>query len=314
MEKVPIIDLSADRAICVAQVDAALKQFGFFYVCNHGIEAELIQQQFDVAANLFALPLEAKQAMPFNAQLDIGYAGTGEQSLDPDGKTQHTGDTKEQFVMTNNKLISDPTAVTDPNDVFAESINYQPDISNHAPVSKAYMSAAFKLNLRLNDLLFAALQLDSHQRQALGAQPFLVLKQMRYAGEPSNPAAGKFGAGAHADWGSFTILATDATPGLQTQMQNDWLPVPPVPGCLIINSGDQIAQLTNDGYRSAIHRVVTASATPRYSTAVFTYFGMHAIVEPLQQFVSDQRPARYPSGRTTDEYFHYKLTESMGSG
>ena len=50
----------------------------------------------------------------------------------------------------------------------------------------------------------------------------VVLKQMRYAGEVSDPSNGKFGAGAHADWGSFTILATDKTPGLQIQMGDEW--------------------------------------------------------------------------------------------
>jgi isopenicillin N synthase-like dioxygenase len=109
-------------------------------------------------------------------------------------------------------------------------------------------------------------------------------------------------------------LATDATPGLQIQLDDAWLPVPPKPGCFIINSGDQIAQLTNRTYRSALHRVVTGATTqPRYSTAFFTYFGMHATVGPLAQFVSAQRPAAYEP-QTSLEYFHYKLHESMGVG
>lgn len=62
---------------------------------------------------------------------------------------------------------------------------------------------------------------------------------MRYEGEVSDPAAGKFGAGAHADWGSFTLLATDATPGLQVLVNGEWVDVPPKPGHLIINAGDQ---------------------------------------------------------------------------
>ena len=90
--------------------------------------------------------------------------------------------------------------------------------------------------------------------------------------------------------------------------------MPPKAGCLIINSGDQIAQLTNGVYRSAVHRVVTLSSTPRLSTAVFTYFNLAAVVEPHPSFVSAERPPRYPSGRTTLEYFHFKLHESMERG
>lgn len=315
MEHVPIVDLGGSREVAVATVDMALRRFGFFYVKNHGIDESLLARQFQVAADIFDLPLEEKRSMPFDAELDIGYVGSGVQHLDPDGNVQHTGDTKEQFMMTNNNLITnaDTAEPTNPDDVFAGSKNFTPNVPDHSEITKAYASAAYKLNLQLNSLLFDCLDLDPETRTALGKQPFMVLKQMRYAGDISNPEAGKFGAGAHTDWGSFTILATDRTPGLQIQMGDTWLPVPPKDGCLIINSGDQIAHLTNDHYRSAMHRVVTESTQERFSTAVFTYFGMDASVGPMEKFVTEDTPQRYDH-RTTKDYFHFKLTESMGSG
>lgn len=342
MEDVPVVDLLGEcHETLVATVDMALRRYGFFYVANHGIEESLLQQQFQVAADIFDLPFDEKRSMPFDPELDIGYVGSGVQYLDPNGAVQHSGDTKEQFMMTNNNLITDTTntATTNPDDVFAGSKNFAPNVPHHSHVTREYGSAAFKLNRRLNTILFDALDLDDDMRLVLGKEPFMVLKQMRYAADPSDPAAGKFGAGAHTDWGSFTILATDETPGLQIQMDHDvWLPVPPRKGCLIINSGDQIAHLTNGYYRSAMHRVVIApqngrttsgssssSATTttaalgtpkrneRFSTAVFTYFGIDAMVGPMAKFVSDDNPEKYPH-RTTREYFHFKLIESMGTG
>jgi isopenicillin N synthase-like dioxygenase len=122
----------------------------------------------------------------------------------------------------------------------------------------------------------------------------------------------KIGANPHTDWGSFTILATDDTPGLQI-LWNDtvWIPVPPRPGCLIINSGDQIAQLANGVYKSALHRVLTTSTKQRFSTAVFTYFSMDCEVGPLDCFVTKDNPRRFPHRKTKD-YFHEKLHTSMG--
>mmetsp|Transcript_12435 Transcript_12435/g.25778 ORF Transcript_12435/g.25778 Transcript_12435/m.25778 type:complete len:126 (+) Transcript_12435:74-451(+) len=117
------------------------------------------------------------------------------------------------------------------------------------------------------------------------------------------------------------------------EQEETWLPVPHKSGCLIINSGDQIAQLTNDYYRSALHRVVIggtkgedepfADITPksstrdnsRFSTAIFTYFGMQARVGPLPQFLNqpDLPREKYPTPyRTSQEYFHFKLKESTG--
>ena len=222
-------------------------------------------------------------------------------------------------MQTNNCLItsgSDPSTapIIDPSNVFAGSKNYQPNVPDYTAVTSHYASLAYQLNQKLNDLLFDALGIDASTRANLAHQPFVVLKQMKYAGEPSDPSKGKFGAGAHCDWGSFTILATDQTPGLQIYHNNEWLPVPPKPDCLIINSGDQIAQLTNDTYKSALHRVVTTSTRPRYSTAVFTYFNVYTKVGPLPQFVNlelEGMGAKYPS-RTTLEYFHFKLHQSFG--
>lgn len=322
MDQVPIIDLLSDRALQVETLDLALRKFGFFYVKNHNLS---VQAQFEMAKKFFDLSQDVKESMPFNAQLDIGYVGQHGQNLDPNlqkegnNNSSDNTDTKEQFMQTNNCLIlagDDPAnePTIDPSNVFEGSRNFKPpDIPEYTSVTSKYASQAYQLNQRLNELLFDALQLDSQTRTALAHQPFIVLKQMKYAGEPSDPANNKFGAGAHCDWGSFTLLATDQTPGLQIYFQDAWIPVPPKADCLIINSGDQIAQLTNDTYKSALHRVVTTSRKPRYSTAVFTYFNVHTKVGPLPQFVNKDAGtvARYPH-RTTLEYFHFKLHESFG--
>lgn len=436
MDRVPILDLACSctdddsttttkKNNIVSHLDYALREYGFFYVLNHGIDEDLIQEQFDIAKQLFDLPLSTKLSMPFDPLLDIGYLASGGQAVgltkqqqqpnndddvdlekeEVDGdennimndgsytkreqKDHHQIDTKEQFMMTNNKLITKNVSTTtssggitdknddgsfwmekdstthsssllrvDPNDVFAGSKNYDLTkyIPDHRRVTSAYMSAAYKLNVRLQEYLFEALGLydddddeknnntannidgnvdgvDRNVRDRLGAHPFLVLKQMKYDagkdGVPSDPSVGRYGAGPHTDWGSFTILATDQTPGLQIYRSEygSWLDVPPVPGALIINAGDQISILTNQVYKSALHRVLISKETlhrPRYSTAIFAYFGMDATFSPLPQFMVNDidddndngdeigREKTDPSlGRTTREYFHFKLHQSV---
>ena len=287
------------------------------------------------------------------------------------------GDTKEQFMQTNNILITTASTSTsstssseagevtttttkqemkkkiiDPYNVFDPmngSMNYVPrNIPQYSQITNEYASCCYRLNMKLNTLLFDCLQLSQEKRLELGYQPFIVLKQMKYTSTSTSSTSKSqlVGAGEHTDWGSFTILATDNVPGLQIYHNEKWLPVPPLDNCLIINSGDQISHLTNDYYKSALHRVVinndttstksksnnsAASAAARYSTAVFTYFDMDAIVGPLPQFISSSSaeaanddstsnsnnntkatgPCKYPY-RTTKEYFHFKLHESFG--
>lgn len=55
-------------------------------------------------------------------------------------------------------------------------------------------------------------------------------------------------------------------------------------GCLVINSGDLIRFYTNGLWKSAMHRVVTTSTAPRFSTAYFTYPDMDAVIKPLDRW------------------------------
>lgn len=148
----------------------------------------------------------------------------------------------------------------------------------------------------------------------IGPSTLLCIEPNKVCPDPPDPASGKVGAGAHTDWGSFTLLCTDDTPGLRIWFQGNWLGVPPKRNCFIINTGDQIARLAHNHYRSALHRVVTPKniTKPRYSTAFFTYFGIHARVGPLPRFVGEDNKTPTAVTPTTFEYFHYKLHQSMG--
>jgi isopenicillin N synthase-like dioxygenase len=44
--------------------------------------------------------------------------------------------------------------------------------------------------------------------------------------------------GPHTDWGMLTVLATDATPGLQIRHGGAWIDVAPRPGAFVVNIGD----------------------------------------------------------------------------
>ena len=76
-----------------------------------------------------------------------------------------------------------------------------------------------------------------------------------------------------------------------------WHPVAPREGCIIVNGGDQIDALTNGHYRSARHRVVSASSAPRFSAAFFAYFNYRAKLAPLPQYVGPSHPCSYSSNR-----------------
>ena len=68
MEKLPIIDLSGfasgesfDRV--VAEIAAAARGPGFFYLVNHGVPLELMDRAFDESRAFFARPIAEKDAI-----------------------------------------------------------------------------------------------------------------------------------------------------------------------------------------------------------------------------------------------------------
>ena len=103
--------------------------------------------------------------------------------------------------------------------------------------------------------------------------------------------------GAHSDYTTLTILNDDPVPGLQIgDATGSWVDVIPEPGALLVNVGDVLAMYTNDFWPSTLHRVVpisAGSAPNRRSIAYFHYPNLEVGVSPLEQFVTDERPARY---------------------
>jgi isopenicillin N synthase-like dioxygenase len=126
------------------------------------------------------------------------------------------------------------------------------------------------------------------------------LRVRNYPAQSVAPAPGQIRAGAHSDYGSLTILATEDKPGgLQVcNAAGEWVDVPIVDDCLIVNIGDLLARWTNDTWVSTLHRVINppagAGAESRRQSLVFFHNPNYdAVIESL---VPDT-PAKYP--RTT---------------
>jgi len=322
---------------CIAV--AVGSRFGFFYVTGHGVSEELISRQFDASRAVFALPSATKRSpapeqhfckhkaptvvpeganptagLAFVPELDIGYLA--DQALDEDTGVR---DTKEGFLLTNNGVFDGAFDVDESDPLDGAQLKWPP-VDGYEATMREWTRELYRLNHELNAVLFAALGLSETDRLALARQPFVVVKQLRYPpSQTQTGASSVLGAGAHADWGSLTILATDDVPGLEIELGEDtWLAVPPRRGCLIVNAGDQIHAWTRGAFKSANHRVrPTRRDVARFSTAFFAYFDRHARVEPLVAipWAPQELPAMDTTTgepMTTAEYFTFKLCESVG--
>src|SRR5271156_3208859 len=87
----PILNLSSwregDRAslsTIAAEVGAACRDVGFFYVVNHGVDKDLIERAFAQSRRFFALPLAERQALAIEKiGGNRGYSGVLDEAPGP---------------------------------------------------------------------------------------------------------------------------------------------------------------------------------------------------------------------------------------
>jgi len=98
-----------------------------------------------------------------------------------------------------------------------------------------YFDSLVSLGRRVSEMLAESLLLPSDYFLQHLTRPLAILRLLRYMPEVSDVENGKFGAGAHSDYGLITILATDGTPGLQVEVAPDtWIDVPHIENTFVV--------------------------------------------------------------------------------
>jgi isopenicillin N synthase-like dioxygenase len=300
---IPTIDLaesSHNHAAVVEAVRQACLHVGFFYLTGHGIDcgpAVLEQSKL-----LFALPEVEKRALS-DATLSRGYTAWREETLDP--AVQTMGDTKEGFYISVNDIAVDdvrynPAKLAGPNQwPNATDSPSLKDPQQFQTVMRAYMEQVTQVAIAIVRLIAESLELDAHyfDHAVVDCDPLAVLRLLHYEATRSDVDRGIYACGAHTDYGLVTLLWTDENDGLQILDQRgcgEWIHVPTVPNCLVVNLGDMLERWTNGMYCSTLHRVVNTSGRERYSVPFFFEPAFDTVVECLPGCCSLENPAKYP--------------------
>lgn len=276
----PIIDLAQarnspeDLAATVAQIAASNRKWGFFYVVNHGIPAQVPAEQLGWAEHFFALP-DAETTTVDLRQLPVerGYEPMASQMLQ-DGAQP---DQKEGF-----SFGREPAAGEDANVAPSEF-----ECPNQWPGSFAgfdgaairaqmetYRKTMGELGARLCGLLAEAFDLGpNHFADAL-ADLSIFVRLLHYPPSQTPERVGAptdhLGCGAHTDRGLITILLQDDCDSLEILAGGEWIEATPIEGPFIVNLGDMVVRMTQGHFASTSHRVINREPTRHcYSAATF---------------------------------------------
>jgi len=168
-------------------------------------------------------------------------------------------------------------------------------------VYEAYYRVMDALAIDLMRLFALALDLPEHYFDSSVDRSISRLRVRNYPAPEVAPEPGQLRAGAHSDYGSLTILKTEDRPGgLQVRSSTgEWLDVPHLPGCFVVNIGDMLARWTNDRWVSTLHRVVNPPAervaeSRRQSVVFFQNPNYEAVVACLPSCSDAGSPPKYP--------------------
>ena len=306
MPGLPIIDLSAfadgeaGLERLAQEIGAACRDVGFFYVKNHGVDAELMKAAFAQSHELFALPLETKQAIAIDKiGGNRGYSALLHEALDP----ARGPDLKEAFNIGLDLTPDDPELLAG---VPFRALNAWPPLPRFKPVLLAYFEACSALALKLHSVFARDLGLPPDFFADKFSRSMATLRLLHYP-----PAEARIGAGTHTDYGNITLLATDDVGGLQVRKRGgEWIDAPVVPGAFVVNIGDCLMRWTNHIYVSTPHRVMNESGRERYSIAFFFDPNPEARVEAIPSCVPEGEAPRHPPILAAD-YLKSRLYATM---
>lgn len=273
-DRIPLIDLGPaylddleSRKAVAWEIHKAARETGFFYVENHGISSERLEQHLDLARTFFNLPHEEKCKVHIdNSSCTRGYEPAAAQTLDEGSPP----DLKEGFLIGNDLDESHPYVQqgvpnTGPNQWPEKPEGFKASFNE-------YMDLMRELGRKLSSLLALSLELpETYFSEEDLADPLMIGRLLHYPPQEHGVIENQLGAGAHFDWGLLTMLLQDEIGGLEVlNSDGDWIQAPNIPGTLVVNLGEMIRVLTNGLYRSNMHRVVNITGgRSRYSCPTF---------------------------------------------
>jgi isopenicillin N synthase-like dioxygenase len=272
-------------------IDLACRSTGFFGIIGHPVAAAQRRAALAAGERFFALPQDVKDRFRLAAGPGVqrGYAGLGAEAQAAAAGDATPPDLSETFSIA--PLRSPvPTDRWSAPDLWPDGV-----LDELRPALAEYRSTADALGRLLLRACALALRGDVAAFEPLLTRPLGGLRINHYPALDRRPAPGQWRGGAHTDYGTLTVLATDGNAGLEIQVGGAWTPVAAPADGFLVNVGDILAALSGGRWPSTWHRVTVpetdAPVPARTSIAFFQYPNADAVIAGLAG--REQRAGEY---------------------
>ena len=307
---VPVIDIApfaeggtGGRLLVVEAVKDACERVGFFVITGHGVPDQIIASMFKYGRDFFSRPVEEKMRIKRPGPgISRGYNSLAGQSLGLTIGKKAPPDLMESLGFGPMQTDSAPYWTEGFGPVHAHPNLWPAEMPDFRPAITSYWQAMEELSARLQRIFALALDLQEDFFVSRSQRHVSNMRVNYYPAQERPPEPGQLRAGAHSDYGAFTILRGENAPGgLQVLRRGgQWADVPMVEEGFVINIGDLLMRWTNDRWVSTLHRVVNPPETIRHSvdrmSVAFFFIPDHDTeVRCLESCSGAGNPARYPT-------------------
>lgn len=307
---IPVVDLSKftkgsaeERAEFVKELGAAFEDTGFVGVVNHGVPKDLVDSFYTAAKVFFALPKAVKKQYEIEGLAgQRGYTSFGREQA----KGAKVPDLKEFFQI--GQTVTDGDAIKEQ---YPDNVMVKEEADFTRLGDELYQSFE-KAGSALLQAIAIHLGLEENYFQDKIHNGNSILRAIHYPPITQEPSSA-VRAGQHEDINLITLLVGASAGGLQLlNMQNEWLPIVPGEGEIVVNVGDMLQRLTNNHLKSTTHRVVNPPREqwhlPRLSIPFFLHPRTEMDLTCLESCVTEETPLQYDP-ITAGEYLDERLRE-----
>ncbi|KAK9168108.1 hypothetical protein Syun_000248 [Stephania yunnanensis] len=244
------------------QLGQACRDWGVFRLINHGVPGTLLSGLSEQAMEMFNLSFETKK----------------DQFTDPI-----------TYFWSTPALTAQSVAQSVRNVNWVEGFNVPlcqlPLLQTQHPSSftsfrsrlEEYGKHMGRLGRAMFEAMLEDLKLDKENYSSYLAESTAFIRAYRYP--QCSDATRVSGMDAHTDSSIMTILSQDDVGGLQVCRDNCWVHVKPVPGTLVVNIGDMMQAISNEEYKSVMHRVKANQVKERFSICYFVFPGEDTVIQ-----------------------------------
>lgn len=247
---------------------------GFLLLVDHGIDQDFVDRYFAALDAFFALPEEVKATIDKASSCHFrGWERVGAELTD------NRVDYREQLDVSTEHPAR--PADVEPAYLRLDGPNqWLPDdvVVGFRSIVEEFFTRMGALADELMSALAVGLGLPADTfGELFGERPLSFVKLINY---PETPA-GEAGVNAHHDAGFLTLLWQHGVGGLQALgPDGEWIDVPPTPGTIVVNLGENLQAMTGNYYVATMHRVIASE--PRRSSAYFHGPDLRTRLAPLE--------------------------------